>query len=98
MSPGVIASSLRATGTVTVFVSPAASSTRAKPTRRLGGTTTSVLLTGWETYTGTMSTPARAPVFATVNVASMEPEAATVDGADRPLVVKVVYDRPKPNG
>src|SRR4051812_24428688 len=98
MSFGVVASSFSATGTVTVLVSPAASSTRAKPTRRRGGTTTSVLLTGWDAYTGTMSTPARDPVFDTVNVAFIEPEAATVDGAERPLVVNVVYESPKPNG
>ncbi len=47
-------------------------------------------LTGWCTYTGTMSVPARPPVLATVNVAVTVPSRSAVAGPDRPLVWNVV--------
>jgi hypothetical protein len=66
------------------------------PTSRLGGASTS--LTGWCTYTGTTVVPARLPVFATVKVAVTVPCRETEPVTDRPLVAKVVYESPKPNG
>ena len=56
MSPCVSASAETGNVTCTVFDWPASSVTRVKPTSRCGGTTTP--LTGWATYTGTMSVPA----------------------------------------
>ena len=75
---------------------PASSVTRVKPTSRCGGTTT--LLTGWATYTGTMSVPLANPVLVTVKVAVTVPFVDTFGVADRFVVVNVVYDRPNPNG
>ena len=54
------------------------------------------MFTGRFTYTGTMSTPSRPPVFFTVNDAITTPAAGPA--MDRPLVENVVYERPKANG
>ena len=96
MSPGVTASAEAGKATCTVFVCPGFSATRANPTSRWGGTTTT--LTGWCTYTGTTSVPATLPVLDTVNVAVSVPVRDTLAGADRPVTLKVVYDSPKANG
>ena len=59
-----------------------------KPTNRCGGTTT--VLTGWATYTGTMSVPLRDPVLVTVKVAVAVPWRETFGVTESPVVVKVV--------
>ena len=51
-------------------------------------------LTGWCTYTGTTSVPARLPVLDTVKVAVTVPVRDTLPVADSPLVPNVVYDSP----
>src|ERR1700716_2456069 len=96
MSPGVTASSDTGNDTCTVCDCPWFSGTRAKPTRRRGGTTTG--LTGWCTYTGTTAVPCRSPVLATVNVAVTGPRRETLPVTESPLVANVVYERPNPNG
>src|SRR5262245_3733905 len=96
MSPGVTASRETGNETCTTVDWPGSRVTRAKVTSRCGGTTTA--LTGWCTYTGTMSVPARLPVFVTVKLAVAVPFGRTRPGPDRPLVWNVVYDSPKPNG
>jgi hypothetical protein len=78
------------------LVCPGSSVTRVNPASRCSGTSTA--LTGWWTYTGTMSVPARLPVFATVNVAVTVPSLDTLLVADSPLTLNVVYDSPKANG
>src|SRR5690348_14560591 len=93
MSPGVTASSDTGNVTCTVCDWPGSSVILDQPTSRLGGTRTS--LTGWLTYTGTTSAPARAPVFVTSNVAVTS---SFVDPTDRLLVENVVYESPKANG
>src|SRR5690348_5944105 len=97
MSPGVSASADVGNRTDTVWDAPAERSTRANPTRiPLVGVRIPPVLTGRCTYTGTTSTPSLLPVLATVN------RAVTVTAplgplTARPLVVNVVYERPKPN-
>src|SRR3954447_10450752 len=88
MSPCVSASVETGNRTSTVLDWPASSATRVNPTNRCGGTTT--LLTGWATYTGTMSTPPRVPLLVTVKVAVAVPVAATFGVTERLLVAKVV--------
>jgi hypothetical protein len=88
MSPGVTASSETGNETFTAFDCPASRLTLAKPTSLWGGTTTA--LTGWWTYTGTMSVPARLPVFDTVNVVFTVPLLETLLVADSPLTLNVV--------
>src|SRR2546423_1686972 len=95
-SPGVTASTDTGNESFTVVDRPGSRLTRANATNRCGGTTTSD--TGWCTYTGTTSVPARGPVLVTVNVTSTEPLRDTVPVAASPPVENVVYDRPKPNG
>src|SRR6266487_2136011 len=96
MSPGVTASLETGNETCTVCDAPASRVTLAKPTSRRGGATTS--LTGCCTYTGTTVVPARLPVLATVNATTTVPCRETELVADSPLVWKVVYESPKPNG
>ena len=75
-------------GTCTVLDCPGSSVTRVKPASRWFGTSTT--LTGWWTYTGTMSVPARLPVFDTVNLAVTVPCRDTLPVADSPLTLNVV--------
>src|SRR5207245_1876117 len=82
MSPCVTASAEAGKATCTVLVCPGFSVTRANPTSRWGGTTTT--LTGWCTYTGTTSVPATLPVLDTVNVAVALPARDTPAGPARP--------------
>src|SRR5262245_5688693 len=96
MSPGVTASAETRKETFTVLDCPGSSVTRANPTSLWFGTT--IALTGWCTYTGTTSVPARLPVLDTVKVAVTVPVLDTLLVADSPLVWNVVYDSPKPNG
>src|SRR3954449_3211248 len=96
MSPCVSASVDAEKVTCTVLDWPGCSVTRLNPTSRCGGTMT--LLTGWATYTGTMSVPLCGPVLLTVNVAVALPFADTLGVTDRLLMANVVYDSPYPNG
>ncbi len=92
MSPGVTARAETGKVTWTVFDCPGSRVTRVNPTSRWFGTSTA--LTGWWTYTGTMSVPARLPVLATVKLAVTVPVRDTLLVADSPLVLNVVYDSP----
>src|SRR5260370_39486654 len=96
MSPGVTASTETGKDTCTVLDCPGSRVTRVNPASRWSGTSTA--LTGWWTYTGTMSVPARPPELDTVNVAVTVPSRDTLLVADSPLTPTVVYDSPKPNG
>src|SRR5436309_9049067 len=98
MSAGVSANVLAGKVTWTVFEPPAGTSTRAKATRRFGGTTIPAVSVGWCTYTGTMSVPSRAPLFDTVNDTLPEPRGEIDELALSPLTWNVVYERPNPNG
>src|SRR5262249_21286715 len=97
MSPWLTPSVDAANATCTTAAAPAASVTRANPTRRCGGTTTP-LLTGCATYTGTVSVPAVEPVLATVNVAVAVPFRPILGVTERLDVWNVVYESPYPNG
>src|ERR1700682_3072687 len=88
MSPCVSASAEAGKETCTTVDWWPPRSTRVKPTRRCGGTTT--LLIGWLTKTGTMSVPAVLPWLVTVNVAVATPLLDTLGVTDRLLVSKGV--------
>src|SRR5919108_3652508 len=88
-SPGVTARLSSGNSTLTLRDSPGASGTRAKPTRRCGGTTT--LLLAWWTNTGTTSVPDRPPALVTVSVAVMVRCGPRDPATDRPSTLKVVY-------
>src|SRR5581483_4498228 len=83
ISPGVTASTDTGNDRCTTVDCPLLSVTRVNAASRCGGTTTS--LTGWCTYTGTTSVPARPPVLVTVTDTSTVPLRPTVGVADSPL-------------
>src|SRR5260370_35526461 len=96
MSPGVTARTETGNDTCTVLDCPGSRVTRVNPASRWSGTSTA--LTGWWTYTGTMSVPARLPVLATVNVPVPAPSRDTLPVADSPLTPHVLWARPTPHG
>src|SRR5262249_60689633 len=96
MSPRVTASCDTGKVILTVLDCPGSRSTLVNPTSLLGGAITP--LSGWWTYSGTMSVPARFPVLVTVRLAVTVPVAGTLFVTVRPLVAKVGEERPKPNG